>query len=72
MNESKHTAALPESESPERAVLVAVTPDAADNRRTAEYLDELEFLAETAGIRTVRRFTQRMPCLLCKSPSPRD
>ena len=61
MNESKHTAALPESESPERAVLVAVTPDAADNRRTAEYLDELEFLAETAGIRTVRRFTQRMP-----------
>ncbi|MDE7450967.1 MAG: GTPase HflX [Alistipes sp.] len=62
MNESKHTAALPESESPEeRAVLVAVTPDAADNRRTAEYLDELEFLAETAGICTVRRFTQRMP-----------
>ncbi len=45
----------------ERAVLIAVTSDAADNRRTAEYLDELEFLAETAGIRTVRRFTQRLP-----------
>ncbi|MDE5851412.1 MAG: GTPase HflX, partial [Alistipes sp.] len=61
MSELKHTETLPEPESPERAVLVAVTPDAADNRRTAEYLDELEFLAETAGIRTVRRFTQRMP-----------
>ncbi len=45
----------------ERAVLIAVTPDAADNRRTEEYLDELEFLAETAGIRSVRRFTQRLP-----------
>ena len=45
----------------ERAVLIAVTSDAADNRRTAEYLDELEFLAETAGIRTVRRFKQRLP-----------
>lgn len=45
----------------EQAVLIAVTSDAADNRRTAEYLDELEFLAETAGIRTVRRFTQRLP-----------
>ncbi len=61
MVESKHTGTLPTAETPERAVLVAVTPDAPDNRRTAEYLDELEFLAETAGIRTVRRFTQRMP-----------
>jgi len=59
-SKSKHTGTLPEAETPERAVLVAVTPDAPDNRRTAEYLDELEFLAETAGIRTVRRFTQRM------------
>ena len=29
-------------------------------RKTAEYLDELEFLAETAGAVTVRRFTQRL------------
>lgn len=49
------------TDSMERAVLIAVTPDAADNRRTEEYLDELEFLAETAGIRSVRRFTQRLP-----------
>ncbi len=45
----------------ERAVLVAVVCDREDARRTEEYLDELEFLAETAGIRAVRRFTQRMP-----------
>ena len=31
-----------------------------DERKTAEYLDELEFLAETAGAVTVRRFTQRL------------
>lgn len=43
----------------ETAVLVAlITPDQ-DERKTKEYLDELEFLAETAGARTVKRFTQR-------------
>ncbi len=42
-------------------MLVAVIRDREDARRTDEYLDELEFLAETAGIRAVRRFTQRMP-----------
>ncbi|MDE5706642.1 MAG: GTPase HflX, partial [Alistipes sp.] len=45
----------------ERAVLVAVVCDRQDARRTEEYLDELEFLAETAGIETVRRITQRLP-----------
>lgn len=45
----------------ERAVLVAVVRDQDEARRTEEYLDELEFLAETAGIATVRRFTQRLP-----------
>lgn len=42
------------------AVLVAVIRDRQDERQANEYLDELEFLAETAGIRSVRRFTQRM------------
>ncbi len=59
MNEKNDTTAA--KVETEQAVLIAVTSDAADNRRTAEYLDELEFLAETAGIRTVRRFTQRLP-----------
>ena len=45
----------------ERAVLVAVIRDGQEPRQTEEYLDELEFLAETADIVTVRRFTQRLP-----------
>ena len=45
----------------EKAVLVGliqkeVTPD-----QVREYLDELAFLAETAGATTVERFTQRLP-----------
>ena len=46
-------------DSPERAVLVGLVTPQQDERRTAEYLDELQFLAETAGVETVRRFTQR-------------
>ena len=45
----------------ERAVLVAVVRDNQDPRQAEEFLDELEFLAETADIRAVRRFTQRLP-----------
>ncbi len=45
----------------ERAVLVAVIRDNQDPRQTEEFLAELEFLAETADIVTVRRFTQRLP-----------
>ena len=45
----------------ERAVLVAVIRDNQDPRQTEEFLDELEFLAETADIRSVKRFTQRLP-----------
>ena len=41
----------------ERAVLVAVIRDSQDPRQATEFLDELEFLAETASITTVRRFT---------------
>ena len=44
----------------ERAVLIAVVRDGQSPRQSEEYLDELEFLAETADIETVRRFTQRM------------
>ncbi len=48
-------------DTPERAVLVAVIRDGQEPRLTEEYLDELEFLAETAHITTVKRFTQRLP-----------
>lgn len=44
----------------ETAVLVGLITKQQDERKTTEYLDELEFLAETAGAVTVRRFTQRM------------
>ena len=44
----------------ETAVLVALITKQQNERKTEEYLDELEFLAETAGATTVRRFTQRM------------
>ena len=44
----------------ERAVVVAVIRDGQSVEQTEEFLGELEFLAETADIVTVRRFTQRL------------
>ena len=44
----------------ETAVLVGLITPRQDEDRTNEYLDELEFLADTAGARTVRRFTQKV------------
>ena len=44
----------------ETAVLVGLITPQQNEAKTNEYLDELEFLAETAGARTVRRFTQRV------------
>ncbi len=44
----------------EYAVLVSViTPDIGETQ-AQEYLDELEFLADTAGAVTIKRFTQRL------------
>ncbi len=44
----------------ETAVLVGLITQTQDEAKTKEYLDELEFLADTAGAVTVRRFTQRV------------
>ena len=44
----------------ETAVLVGIVTSQQNERKTTEYLDELEFLAETAGARTVKRFTQKL------------
>ena len=44
----------------ESAVLVGLITPQQDEAKTKEYLDELEFLADTAGAVTVRRFTQRL------------
>lgn len=44
----------------EKAVLVAVINQQQSVEQVEEYLDELAFLAETAGIQTLKRFTQRL------------
>lgn len=44
----------------ETAVLVALITPQQDERKTNEYLDELEFLADTAGAVCVKRFTQKV------------
>ena len=45
---------------PVRAVLIAVTADRQTDAQTKEYLGELAFLAETAGIETKKRFVQKL------------
>ena len=45
----------------ETAILVGIITQDQDERKTIEYLDELEFLADTAGVRVMRRFTQKIP-----------
>lgn len=46
-------------EQTERAVLVGLVTPEQSEAQVKEYLDELAFLAETAGIEPVRRFTQK-------------
>ncbi|MFI3321972.1 MAG: GTPase HflX [Rikenellaceae bacterium] len=45
----------------EQVILVSVVTDTKSLKSNDEFLDELEFLAETAGATTVCRFTQRLP-----------
>lgn len=49
-----------EIENFERIVVVSVIPQGTDERRVKENLDELEFLALTAGAKSEKRFTQKM------------
>lgn len=44
----------------EKAVLVAASFSSVESGRLNEYLDELEFLAETLGVKTKKRFTQKL------------
>ncbi|MEY4902291.1 MAG: hypothetical protein RLZZ292_106 [Bacteroidota bacterium] len=50
----------------EKAILVAVITQDQTEAQAKEYLDELDFLALTAGAETVERFTQRL-----QHPDPR-
>lgn len=45
----------------EKAVLVGLVQKDQTDTQVQEYLDELSFLAETAGAITVKRFTQKLP-----------
>jgi GTP-binding protein HflX len=45
----------------ERAILVGLVHKEQTGEQLQEYLDELAFLAETAGAITVKRFTQKLP-----------
>jgi GTPase len=45
----------------EKAVLVGMVHKDQTETQVQEYLDELAFLAETAGAVTIRRFTQKLP-----------
>lgn len=49
-----------ESQELEKIVVVSVIPQGTDERRIKENLDELEFLALTAGAQSQKRFTQKM------------
>lgn len=44
----------------ERAILVGLVNRDQSNQKANEYLNELSFLAETLGINTVKRYTQRL------------
>jgi GTPase len=44
----------------EIAVLVGVIQQAQTEQQANEFLDELQFLAETAGVQTIKRFTQKL------------
>jgi GTP-binding protein HflX len=45
----------------EKTVLVGLIQQEQTSEQVAEYLDELAFLAETAGATAVKRFTQKLP-----------
>ena len=45
----------------EKAILVGLIHNTQTETQVKEYLDELAFLAETAGAVTVKRFTQKLP-----------
>ncbi|MCF6358818.1 MAG: GTPase HflX, partial [Draconibacterium sp.] len=44
----------------EKAVLVGLINQGQDEKQANEYLDELEFLADTAGATVLKRFTQKL------------
>lgn len=56
----KEPAKIDNAAAPERAILVGLVTPTQDEARANEYLDELAFLADTAGAEEAARFTQRL------------
>lgn len=48
------------SKEKEHAVLVGLITQEQDEEKVSEYLDELAFLADTAGAETIKKFTQKL------------
>ena len=48
------------TENIEKAVFVGIITDKDEESKVMEYLDELEFLAETAGATRDKKFVQRL------------
>ena len=53
-------AKITEEQHNEKAVFVGVIKQGDEERQVMEYLDELEFLAETAGAIGVKKFIQKV------------
>lgn len=60
LNEMKQNSIIAQGAQPERAILVGLITPTQDEAKSEEYLDELAFLADTAGAEEVKRFTQRL------------
>ena len=45
----------------ERAVLVGLITESQNEDQAKEYLEELDFLAHTAGAKAIKHFTQKLP-----------
>lgn len=56
----KQNSIIAQGAQPERAILVGLITPTQDEAKSTEYLDELAFLADTAGAEAVKRFTQRL------------
>ena len=56
----KQTTQISQGAEPEKAILVGLVTPQQDEVKSAEYLAELAFLADTAGAETVCTFTQRL------------
>ncbi len=44
----------------EKAILIGINYPGQDEQETEDYIDELSFLAETAGAQPVKRFIQKL------------